>query len=282
MKPADARVVLTGATGGIGRAVAAELVASGAAVLLVGRDPQRLELLARELQPAAESTTPRVAWHACDLADTRAPMGLSRAAAAWGANVLVNNAGVPSLSRFVDLPAHHVEAVLRVNLLAPMLLTHALLPGLLERARAQVIHMGSVLGRMGLPGTSVYSASKFGLRGFAESLRRELAETAVTVQYLGPRATRTDFNDARAQAWNRATGSASDAPATVARALLGLLESEAAERFLGFPESLAVRLNGLAPTLLDGAFARHRRALPMKHAASPVAHAATTHAADRS
>ena len=139
--------------------------------------------------------------------------------------------------------------MLDTNLLAPMLLTQALLPHLRAMPRAQVIFVGSALGRIGLPGFSVYSASKFGLRGFAEALRRELGDSRVRVQYLGPRSTRTAFNDAAVEAYNRATGTAMDPPEGWPQALLRLLESERAERFLGFPETLAVRLNGLAPAL---------------------------------
>jgi len=84
----------------------------------------------------------------------------------------------------------------------------------------------------------------------------------VRVQYLGPRTTRTDFNNAAVESYNKATGTATDRPDIPAMALLRLIESEAAECFLGFPEKLAVRLNGLAPELLDGAFDKHRRALP--------------------
>jgi short-subunit dehydrogenase len=143
-----------------------------------------------------------------------------------------------------------------------MLLTRALLPHLLAQPRAQVVCVGSALGRIGLPGFSAYSASKFGLRGFAEALRRELADSSVRVQYLGPRSTRTAFNDAGVEAYNRATGTAMDTPERVARALVELLRSERPERFLGYPETLAVRLNGLVGPWLDGAFARHRRSLP--------------------
>jgi short-subunit dehydrogenase len=143
-----------------------------------------------------------------------------------------------------------------------MLLTQALLPHLRGLPRAQIVYVGSALGRIGLPGFSVYSASKFGLRGFAEALRRELADSAVRVQYIGPRSTRTAFNDAAVEAYNLETGTATDPPEVVAAALLRLVESEAAERFVGYPERIAVRLNGVAPTLLDGLFTRHRRSLP--------------------
>ena len=116
--------------------------------------------------------------------------------------------------------------------------------------------------RIGLPGFSIYSASKFGLRGFAESLRRELSGTGIRVQYVGPRSTRTTFNDAAVQAYNAATGTAMDSPGRVAQTLLRSLQDGAAERFIGFPERLAVRINGAVPTLLDGSFDKHRRSVP--------------------
>ena len=269
MKAAQARVLLTGATGGIGRAIAAELLQHGAAVLLTGRSPARLAALSRALAPTAVLQS-RVAWHATDLDDAAALPLLCEAAVAWQANVLVNNAGTSSFGRLETLGADHLEQVLRTNLLAPMRLTQALLPWLRSRPQAQVIQIGSVLGRLGLPGYSVYSASKFGLRGFSEALRRELRGSPVRVQYLGPRSTRTAFNDARVDAYNRATSTATDSPETVARALLELLQSGAAERFLGLPEKHAVRLNGLAPELLDGAFDKHRASLPPGPAEAPA------------
>lgn len=274
MKAADARVMLTGAAGGIGRAAAAALLQAGAAVLLVGRSPARLAAQARELKQQAGSALAagRVEWVAADLVDPDSAGMLRDAALSWRVNVLVNNAGVASFGRLEALDEGHLARVLETNLVAPIRLTQALLPLLRQRQRAQVIQVGSALGRIGLPGFSVYCASKFGLRGFAEALRRELADTAVRVQYLGPRSTRTSFNDAAVQAYQAATRTASDSPAAVAGALVELLESEAAERFVGFPERLAVRINGLAPGLLDGAFAGHRASLPPlpAEAAAPV------------
>ena len=262
MKVRDARVVLTGASGGIGRTMARALMQSGAAVMLVGRSMPALTALRHELDPTAQLAPERLQCHAADLCDPHALASLCTAAQAWGVNVLIHNAGAPSFGRLESLAPDALQQMLHTNLLAPMLLTQALLPHLRKLARAQVICIGSALGRLGLPGYSVYCASKFGLRGFAEALRRELGDSPVRVQYLGPRSTRTDFNSASVQAYNQATGTASDLPEAVAQALIALLESENAERYLGFPETLAVRLNGLAPHLMDGAFRKHRLSLP--------------------
>ncbi|HWI83090.1 SDR family oxidoreductase [Ramlibacter sp.] len=256
MKPAQARILLTGAAGGIGREAAAAFSRAGAAVLLAGRTPARLSALARRL-----GAEPRVSWAAADLQDPAQIERLADTAAQWGCNVVVHAAGTPAFGALAAHDAQAMSAMMHTNLLAPMLLTRALLEHLRAQPRAQVMCVGSVLGRIGLPGFSLYCAAKFGLRGFAESLRRELAGSGVRVQYLGPRSTRTDFNDAQVQAYNRATGAATDEPGLVAAALLRMLEDERAERFLGFPEKLAVRINGLAPTLLDGSFRRHSASL---------------------
>jgi len=270
MKAPLARVVLTGATGGIGQAMASALLQAGASVMLVGRSAPKLSAQADRLLQIIPAAKGHVAWHDADITVQADLTGLCDAATVWHANVLINNAGVSSFGRLESVAPDEVAQVLQTNLLAPMLLTQALLPHLMRQARAQVICVGSTLGSIGLPGFSVYCASKFGLRGFAESLRRELADTAVRVQYLGPRTTRTKFNTQAVNDYNRATGTASDEPETVAAALVRQLEDESALSLLGFPEKLAARINGCTPALLDGAFVKHRRQLPLPALAHDV------------
>ena len=248
MKAAQARVLLTGASGGLGRVMAQTLRDAGADVLAVGRG-------------AASPLPPGIDWVQADLTTDAGVAAVVAAAVRWQANVVVHAAGVPAFGPLSTIGPAQMHSVLQANLLAPMQLTQALLPHLRSRPQAQVVFVGSALGRIGLPGFSVYGASKAGLHGFAEALRRELADTSVRVQILGPRSTRTGFNGAEVEAYNRATGTAMDPPQAVAAALLQLIESDAAERFLGFPERLAVRLNGLLGPLLDGSFVKHRRSI---------------------
>ena len=262
MKPSEARIVLTGATGGIGRVAAATFVGAGASVLLVGRSAAQLSALSRSIQGSAAASAGRIAWQVADLGDAAQVDELVGVAAEWRCNVLVHAAGVPCFGALESVGAETMRRVIDINLLAPMRLTQALLPHLRAQPRAQVICLGSALGSIGIPGFSIYSASKFGLRGFAEALRRELSGTGIRVQYVGPRSTRTSFNDAAVQAYNAATGTAMDSPNRVADTLLRSLQDEAAERFIGFPERLAVRINGAVPTVLDGSFDKHRRSVP--------------------
>jgi short-subunit dehydrogenase len=148
-----------------------------------------------------------------------------------------------------------------VNATAPMQLSAALLPHLMTLPQSRLVFVGSVLGHIGLPGHAAYGASKSALHGFAEALRRELTGTSVKVQCLSPRATQTDFNDALAQAFNRLTGTKSDSVGVVAQGLIQLLRSSSAERVLGWPERLGVRLNACLGARMDRAFATQAQVL---------------------
>ena len=266
MKAQDSRVLLTGATGGIGKATARALLAAGASVMLVGRSVPALESFHREL--TGEGISPsRLKWVPADLTRHDDITRLASESARLGCNVVIHNAGLPSFGPLAEHSPDEMAAVLQTNLLAPMLLTQALLPHLQTLPAARILFVGSALGSIGLPGYSVYSASKFGVHGFAQALRRELSGSSVKVQYIGPRSTDTGFNSAAVQAYNRATGTAQDSPEVVAGAIVQMLEDEAVERVLGFPEKLAARLNGLAPEWLDGSFRRHRQSL-QNHAAT--------------
>lgn len=245
MKAAQARVLLTGASGGIGRVLCATLRAHGAKVLGTGRTDA----------PAGLCD----AWVRADITTEAGIAAVTEATIRWRATVVVHAAGLPCFAPLAQTT--DIDSVLATNLIAPMRLTRALLPHLLAQSEAQVVFIGSALARIGLPGFALYGASKAGLHGFAESLRRELADTSVRVKTLAPRSTRTAFNDPSVAAFNQSTGTASDPPERVAQALIALLEGRRAERFIGFPEKFAVRLNGLLGGLMDGAFSRHRRAL---------------------
>jgi short-subunit dehydrogenase len=281
MKPAQARVLLTGAAGGIGQATALALLRAGASVLLVGRTEHTLAESARALIAQGFAAS-RVKWHRADLTQPHDLQRLVDESARLGCNVLIHAAGLPAFGALAQWSATEVRAVLQTNLEAPMLLTQALLPQFMALPRAQIICVGSALGRMGLPGFSVYSASKFGLLGFAEALRRELADSPVRVQYLGPRSTRTRFNNAAVSAYNRSTGTHEDPPEVVAEAIVHMLTSETAERFLGFPEKLAVRLNALAPAWFDRVFRRHAAHLRDSHIPQPLAAPASASATTQS
>lgn len=242
-------VLLTGANGGIGSALAKQLASAGATLVLVGRDECALELL--------RSTLPSQQRHhvlACDLQQAH---GVEQLLAFCntlpsGIDILINNAGMSDFA-FVAASDPDVErAVISLNLYVPIALTTAFLPRLLARPEALVINIGSVFGSIGYPGFAVYGASKAGLRVFSEALRRELADSTVRVLYVAPRATQTPMNSSRVVAMNQALGNAMDPPEKVATAILNRIHTGRWRALtIGWPERLFVVINNLLPGITD-------------------------------
>lgn len=243
--------VLTGASGGIGTALARALAGAGVELVLAGRDAARLAALRREL-----GERHRVA--VADLATGAGRAALIDACAALrhGLDILINNAGVGAFGLFEDAEPADLERLLAINLTAPVLLTHGLLPLLQRAPEAAVVNVGSAFGALGHPGFTAYCASKFGVRGFSEALAREFADGKIRVLYLAPRATATAMNDSRVEVLNTALGHAVDPPEAVADGLLRLLRGRRRRLGLGRPEALFARLNALVPGALDAGLAR--------------------------
>ncbi len=252
MSLAGARVVITGGAGGIGSAIAAELLDAGAAVMLADIDATSLAATAGRLASRGGEVTTVTA----NLMTAEGRTALCQQATAWRANVLVNNAGVNHFGLYDELAPGQVEQTVALNILAPMLLTQALLPHLRQQPEAHLLNIGSVFGHIGYPGYAAYSASKFALRGFSEALRRELAGSPVRVHHLAPRATRTRINTSAVEQMNAALNVAMDAPETVARAARMVLEKNLASAVVGWPEKLFARVNALLPGIVDGAIVR--------------------------
>jgi short-subunit dehydrogenase len=170
-------VLVTGASGGIGRAIAEALDARGARVLLSGRRADVLEELRSRLGGRAEVLP-------ADLRDPRAAADLARRAGAVDA--LVANAALPASGRIDDFSSDQIDRALDVNLRAPVQLTCALLPGMTERGRGHLVFVSSMAGKVAVARSALYSATKFGLRGFAAGLREDLHGTGVGVTVVFP------------------------------------------------------------------------------------------------
>jgi short-subunit dehydrogenase len=250
-------VLLTGATGGIGRALALVLARAGARLVLVARDAAALEQLARALPAQGQ---PHL-WQAADLVEEKDRLRLRELSNEAQVSMLINNAGASALSFLQDTTYESIERQLTLNLAVPVLLTRLLLPQLLAQRDAAVVNIGSAFGSIGYPGFSVYCASKFGLRGFSEALRRELADTSVRVLHVAPRATRTALNSEQVVAMNHALGNAMDDPVDVARQVLQRIErARWGSVVLGWPERLYAFINAVLPAMTDSTL---RKQLPV-------------------
>ena len=170
-------VLLTGASGGIGQAIARALDERGAKLLISGRRGEQLERIAADLggRPTALAADLTLAADATALAER-----------AGAVDVLVANAALPASGPIVDFTPEEIDRALDVNLRAPVQLTRALLPGMVERGNGHVVLVSSLAGKVASVGSSLYSATKFGLRGFAAGLREDLHGTGVGVTVVFP------------------------------------------------------------------------------------------------
>jgi len=261
-KMENCNVLLTGATGGMGKAFSQLLFEQGANLLLIGRNRGKLQQLKAELLASNSSKLNsaelkshkrnRVEIFSVDLleADHRRRLIDHLSTLSFDINLLINNAGISQLSLCEQTTENDINRIVSTNTIAPIQLTQALLPLLLKQTSAQIINIGSTFGSIGFPGYSVYCASKFALRGFSQTLSRELADTNIAVKYLSPRATKTSLISEQISQLNTALNTTTDSPEFVAKELLLLIEQHKIERYIGWPEKLFVRLNALFPAIV--------------------------------
>jgi short-subunit dehydrogenase len=251
MKLRSSRVVVTGAGGGIGQALARALAERGAQLGLVDLRQEPLDALADEL---SRQSVEAIAIPA-DLAQKQDRQQVVRRMQETfgGIDVLINNAGVMDFSEFADEDPELIERTVKVNVLAPMQLTRAVLPDMLARQEGRIVNIGSIFGSIGFACFASYSASKFALRGFSEALRREVAGSGVGITYVAPRAVKTALNSSAVYRMAAKVKMNMDEPASVARRIVRAIEKRKEDVYLGFPESLFVRVNAILPRVVNGA-----------------------------
>jgi short-subunit dehydrogenase len=245
MKLENKHVLLTGASGGIGQAIASDLASAGARLTLVGRHPDKLEQLRTSL-PGAET-------HRSFCADLTRTSDLERLndegeqlrLAGQGIDIMINNAGVSHFNRLSQRSIASVQQELTLNLTAPVLASKLALSWL--NRPGIILNIGSTFGGIGFPGYSVYCAAKSGIYRFSEALDRELSGSDIRVLYVAPRATDTDMNSPIVKEMNEMLGNRSDPPQHVAQCVLRSLEKELTAHWIGWPEKLFVRLNQWVP-----------------------------------
>ena len=220
MELAGRKALLTGATGGLGRAIATALAQRGASVALSGRKAEALEALAAEL-PGDD--------HRVIAADLAEP-GIAEQLAvdAGDVDLLVANAGLPGAGRMEDFSAEEVKRALRVNLEAPMLLAQALYPAMLAKGSGHLVFVASLAGKAPAPQSSIYNATKFGLRGFALGLRSDLAPRGIGVSIVSPGFIREAGMFAESGA-NPPPGLGTSTPEEVAKGTLRAIEADKVE-----------------------------------------------------
>lgn len=238
MQLKGATVLLTGATGGIGHAIARRLKAEGADLILTGRKAEVLTPLADEL--GARSVV-------ADLGDPAALDALLTEAGPI--DVLVANAALPGTGQLTAMPVDRIDANLDVNLRAPIMLARAVLPQMTERRAGHLVFIGSVSGIVASPGSSLYNATKFAIRGFADALRQDLYGTGVGVSNVQPGFVR-DAGMFVDSGMELPAGTRTVSPEQVAAGVVRAITKDKGEIVVAPAElRLGARLGSIAPSL---------------------------------
>lgn len=242
MQLRDRRFLLLGGTGGIGQALIPLLLSEGARLLVATRRPDSITLpegvTAVKLDLAAENLDQQLQAVTDEWPDL------------YG---VIHCAGQNRFASIEQSTMADIDDQLMVNLRSAMAVARHLVPLLKARKGGALVFVGSTFGSIGYPGYSAYCATKFGLRGFTEALRRELADSPLQVLYFAPRATATAMNPESVTQLNQTLGNAMDPPEQVAAQLISAMKRDRRRCFLGWPEKLFVAINGVLPRLVDRA-----------------------------
>jgi short-subunit dehydrogenase len=265
------RVLLTGASSGIGRALALCLAAQGTRLVLASRDRGKLAGLAEEVrQRGGEAVV--VPTDVTDRAQRTHLLQEARAALG-GLDVLINNAGVGAMGFFAEATEERLRRIFEVNFFACTELTRAALPVLRQGRQPMVVNIASVLGRRAIPGCTEYCASKFALVGWSEGLRAELAGEGIHVLVVCPGSIETSFRDNLLESrlrfgyYRRKRMSAERCAELIVQAV----RARRHEVVITGRAKAVVWLNRLFPWLLDRVLARYARSAERKVDATPPA-----------
>lgn len=215
-------VFLTGATGGIGMPLVNLLIERGANVIAYDRTKQG------NLMESIDTT--------CKALREQTP------------DILINLAGINDFNHAED---QDYDALVTLNLLVPMRLCQAVLPAMRKRGSGQIVNIGSMTGLIPLPHMTGYVAAKAGLKGYSDALRREVADTGITISHIAPRAVHTTMNSGKAGQLNRRTNVTEDDPRDVARQIVNAIEHDKTDVRIGWPERLFALINAVIPGIVD-------------------------------
>jgi len=250
---AGKRILITGASEGIGRALALAAVKAGCRVLATARSNEHLETLAFEASAilgaggslekvSADVTIPEHRQHLFD--ETRRLLG--------GLDILVNNAGVGASGQYLDLRPETMRAVFEVNLFAVAEMMRLFLPVLQLGVQPLIVNVSSILGRKGYPGLSVYCASKFAVQGLSDAVRAELSTTNVGILVVNPGPTDTDFIGHELERDPQRITQGKRMPVDkVAQAILRAIKADKAELTLTAVGKMLVLASRFTPRLFD-------------------------------
>lgn len=249
MQLANKKILLTGATGGVGSHLALLLADKGAVLALAGRNADKL----KQLQDTITSTGSHAITINADLNKDGVPEKLIKAVEEklGGLDIVICNAGVIDFISLEQQSDDKIASIMQTNVTSLIKLTRTALIKFKQQKKGHFLFVGSIFGSLGFPHYATYCASKFAVHGFSQALRRELVDTPIGVTYVAPRAIATPMNNDAATDMLKASGQAIDKPEKVAAIIVGAIEKEKQEVFIGQPQSFFAWLNGLAPRFVN-------------------------------
>ena len=249
----SARIIITGASSGIGLALTKQLANAGARLLVTARREDRLRQISEGISTASNVKRPITVVG--DITDSRVQQQIIETANRdlGGLDILVNNAGIGALGPFSEATPERLRRVMEVNFIAPAELTRKSIPLLREGHNALIVNVGSVLGHRAVPGKSEYCASKFALHGFSDALRCELSCQGIDVLLVSPSTTSSEFFDQvmKTSPSIKSTLTKAMSPEKVAQQTIRAIQSGRHELILSTGGKLLVWLDRLCPPLAN-------------------------------
>ena len=246
MEIRNKHIIITGATGGLGGALIKILSQYDCHITAIGRNEDILKSLKNDF-----GITPL----ALDLSTIKDRQQFAHYVSQKPADILINSAAILNIEEFASCPENHIDDVIDINLTALISTTRACLPHMLKKSTpCKIINIGSVGGDLGLPYFTVYTATKFAVKGFTESLRRELSGTNTDAVLIAPRAMKTPMMNEGAVALLKAMFSGMDDVNYVANRIIHTIKSDTARLRIGLFERFGGLINGILPWFVDLSF----------------------------
>ncbi len=252
----DKRILLTGASSGLGRSLAQQLAASGARLVITARREDRLDSLKREMDRTGSEC--HVVAGDLTVADVRQTLLDICLQSLGGVDCLINNAGIGAMGRFDTASDQRMRQIFEVNFFAMANLIRLFLPALKNGNDSLIVNIGSVLGHRAVPLKSEYTASKFAIHGFSDALRAELAAIPLGVLLVSPGTINSQFFDSAIEdtTGKKWIGSSAMQPEYVARKIIAAMVRRKHELILPASGKALVWLDRLCPSLANRVVAR--------------------------
>lgn len=259
MKLNNKRVLITGATGGIGNALCFALVEAGCHLIVVGRKQHKLNQLIKQLPETSNYLSIEADISISEGIHTINKEVKQLIQEGIGIDVIINNAGSNTFKYLNQRSHESIEQEIAINITAPILLSKYALSWL--PSDGIILNIGSTFAAIGYPGYATYCATKAALHRFSEAMQRELQGTGQQVLFIGPRATDTALNNQQMRELNACLGNNVDSAEFVAQQVIQTLQQEKKMHWIGWPEKLFVRLNQLFPRLISSSIYKQKALL---------------------